>query len=275
MSRSPWCSREPSRTVAPMFNAEVAIIGGSGLYDFFADSSRTVVDTPYGAPSGPISIGSLDDRSVAFLPRHGDGHAYPPHAINYRANLWALASLGVKQILAPCAVGGLTAKLETGALVAPDQVVDRTTSRVSTFVTSGALHAPFADPYCARLRGALARQSNVVRGGTMVVIEGPRFSSRAESRAYAAAGWELINMTGCPEAALARELGICYQPLALITDLDAGLAEGEGVHTEDVLALFAANLPALRRALVTWLGDLPDATDCDCRTWTEPLEFWP
>ena len=151
-----------------------AVIGGSGFYSFL-DAPRTVeVTTPYGPPSAPITVGEVRGRQVAFLPRHGNHHEYPPHLIPYRANIWALRSIGVREILAPCAVGGLRESTPPGALVVPDQIVDRTTARIQTFIDRGAAHAPFSDPYCPRLRKGLVEAApDIAYGGTMVVIEGP------------------------------------------------------------------------------------------------------
>jgi 5'-methylthioadenosine phosphorylase len=252
--------------------AEVAVIGGSGFYAFLDDVEQRAVGTPYGDPSAPISIGSLAGRRVAFLPRHGPRHQYPPHAINYRANLWALRSLGVGQVLAPCAVGGLRHEVAPGDIVVPDQLVDRTTRRISSFVERGAVHLPFADPYCPRLSAACGRSSEVRLGGTMVVIEGPRFSTRAESRSYAEQGWTLVNMTGHPEAPLARELRLCYSALALVTDMDAGVSSGEGVSQEEVFATFARNVERLKSVVAAVVADLPDPDGCGCRTWADGLD---
>jgi 5'-methylthioadenosine phosphorylase len=231
------------------------------------------VETPYGDPSAPISVGEVGGRRVAFLPRHGPGHEYPPHLINYRANLWALRSLGVRQVLAPCAVGGLRDEVAPGDLVVPDQLVDRTSGRARTYVERGALHLPFADPYCPRLAAALATADGVRPGGTMVVIDGPRFSTRAESRDYASRGWTLINMTAAPEAALARELRMCLATIALVTDLDAGVEPEQGVHQQDVFALFAANTERLKGLLAGVIADLPDPAACTCDTWADGIEL--
>lgn len=252
--------------------ADIAVIGGSGFYSFLDRPAHHVVETPYGPPSGPIAVGALADRKVAFLPRHGPRHEFPPHAINYRANLWALRALGVRQVVAPCAVGGLGPVVAPGDIVVPDQLVDRTRTRPSTFVERGAVHAPFADPYCERLRASASVVPGLRAGGTMVVIEGPRFSSRAESLSYAAQGWSLVNMTAMPEAILARELGQCYLNLALVTDMDAGVAEGDGVSQDEVFAAFAANLARLRALLTDLIAELPDPGDCDCATWVDGLE---
>jgi len=260
-------------TTAPPV-ADIAVIGGSGFYSFLDDPEERHVETPYGAPSAPVSVGLVAGRRVAFLPRHGAHHDFPPHRINYRANAWALRSLGVRQVLAPCAVGGLRPEVEPGDVVVPDQLVDRALGRSQTFVETGAVHVPFADPYCPRLSEAVASiDDRIVRGGTMVVVEGPRFSTRAESLHYAAQGWSLINMTGHPEAVLAREMLQCYAAIALVTDMDAGVEAGSGVGQEEVFALFAANLERLRGLLTDAIATLPDADGCACSTWADGLEL--
>src|ERR1700754_2954379 len=166
--------------------AEIAVVGGSGFYEFLEDAEEVAVDTPFGAPSDPITVGEVPGRRWAFLPRHGRDHRFPPHKIPYRANLWALRALGVKQILAPCAVGGLRPELGPGSFVIPDQLIDRTSGRVQTYYDAGAVHVNFADPYCPVGREALEASTtrHDIRStpGTMVVVEGPRFSTRAESR---------------------------------------------------------------------------------------------
>ncbi len=254
--------------------AEVAVIGGTGFYSFLDDAREHPVDTPYGATSAPVAVGTVAGRSVAFLPRHGKHHEFPPHAINYRANLWALRSLGVRQVLAPCAVGGLSHDVAPGDIVVPDQLVDRTHRRITSYVETGACHLPFADPYCAQLAGAVVKAApDVGAGGTMVVIEGPRFSTRAESQYYAAQGWSLINMTGSPEAPLAREMRQCYVPIALVTDMDAGLESGEGVDQEQVFDLFRANLDRLTGLLSDVIAALPSPDGCRCSSWADDIEL--
>lgn len=253
--------------------AEVAVIGGSGFYSFLEDPQEVTLTTPYGDPSAPVAVGEVGGRRVAFLPRHGRHHDYPPHLINYRANLWALRSLGVRQVLSPCAVGGLRAEVAPGDLVVPDQLVDRTSGRARTYVERGAVHLPFADPYCPRLSDALAAGEGVRRGGTMVVIDGPRFSTRAESADYASRGWTLVNMTGAPEAALARELRMCLATIALVTDMDAGSDVDSGVRQEDVFALFGENTERLKGLLTTVIADLPDPAGCTCDTWADGIEL--
>ncbi len=180
----------------------------------------------------------------------------------------------MRQVLAPCAVGGLRPDVAPGDVVLPDQLVDRTLGRVQTFVESGAVHVPFADPYCARLSAAVASVDGTVKtGGTMVVIEGPRFSTRAESVHYAAQGWSLINMTGHPEAVLAREMRQCYTAIALVTDMDAGVEVGSGVGQEEVFALFAKNLERLRGLLTRAVAALPDPDGCTCSTWADGIDL--
>ena len=257
----------------------VAVIGGSGFYEFLDDPVEVTVETPYGAPAAPVAVGDVGGRAVAFLPRHGQGHEFPPHRINYRANMWALKSLGVERVLAPCAVGGLQPETQPGTLVVPDQLVDRTSGRVKTYVDRGAAHAPFADPYCPDLREALVSSAEgVVDVGTMVVIEGPRFSTRAESQSYAKAGWTVVNMTGHPEAVLARELGVCYGAVALVTDLDAGVSPEESVDQAQVFALFEKHIGRLKEMLASVVAGLPDGPPaCGCADWladvTLPFEL--
>ena len=253
--------------------AEVAVIGGTGFYSFLRDAEEHPVETPYGDPSAPVSIGEVAGRRVAFLPRPGPHHEYPPHRVPYRANLWALRSLGVRQVLGPCAVGGLSPEVAPGDLGVPDQLGDRTSGRAQTYVETGATHLPFADPYCPRVSDALVAAAPQVRaGGAMVVVEGPRFSTRAESQWYAAQGWTLVNMTGHPEAVLARELRMCYAALALVTDMDAGVETGAGVGQEEVFALFRENLERLTCLLTTAIGALPDPDGCTCSTWADGLD---
>ena len=246
----------------------VGVIGGSGFYSLLEDPDEHEVTTPYGAPSGPVTSGTLGGRRVLFVPRHGPGHVHPPHLVPYRANLWALRSLGARQVLSLSAVGSLTTSLPPGSLVVPDQLADRTSGRPHTYFddSAGVGHASFADPYCPRCReAALGGADGAHDGGTLVVVNGPRFSTRAESQEFQRAGWTIIGMTAMPEAGLARELALCYATLALVTDLDAGVDAGSGVTHAEVLANFAANLPRLRDQLVGTLERLPlDQSGCDC-----------
>jgi 5'-methylthioadenosine phosphorylase len=241
----------------------IGVIGGSGFYTFFESDARTInLDTPFGEPSAPVTVGVVGQHEVAFLPRHGPDHRYPAHKVPYRANMWALRALGVRQVFAPCAVGSLTPELEPGAVVVPDQLVDRTRRRADTYFDSGAAHVSFADPYCPVLRSAVAGLPGVVDGGTMVVIEGPRFSTRAESQWFAAAGFTLINMTGYPEAVLARELEICYATIALVTDLDAGIDAGAGVKVFDVIGEFEKNIEPFKKLVQKAIGQVAAEHTC-------------
>jgi len=252
--------------------ADFGVIGGSGFYSLLEDARTVAVDTPYGPPSEPLTIGMLGDRRVAFLPRHGSDHRYPPHRLPYRANLWALAAVGVRQVVASSAVGSLTPSLQAGALVLPDQLLDRTWGRPHTYsdTDNGVVHLSFADPYCPVGRAAAVRAASnaaleVTDGGTLVVINGPRFSTRAESREYQRTGASIIGMTAMPEVALARELALCFTSICLVTDLDAGVEAGHGVTHAEVLQAFAANLPRMRELLVATLAELPERqAGCAC-----------
>jgi 5'-methylthioadenosine phosphorylase len=245
----------------------IGVIGGSGFYSLLDDADERTAETPYGAPSGPLTVGSLAGRDVVFLPRHGVDHRFAPHVVPYAANLWALRAAGVRQVVSLSAVGSLTTSLPTGTLVVPDQIADRTSGRQHTLfgAGTGVGHATFADPYCPRGRAAAVASGAGHDGGTLVVVNGPRFSTRAESMEFQSRGWSIIGMTGMPEAGLARELAMCFTNLALVTDLDAGVEAGEGVTHAEVLATFAANLPRLRDLLVATLERLPrEQGDCPC-----------
>ncbi|RNL74121.1 S-methyl-5'-thioadenosine phosphorylase [Streptomyces sp. I6] len=262
--------------------AEIGVIGGSGFYSFLENVTEAEITTPYGSPSDSLFFGEIAGRRIAFLPRHGRSHRLPPHRINYRANLWALRSVGVRQVLGPCAVGGLRPEYGPGTLLVPDQLVDRTKSRADTYfdgepLTTGevpnVVHVSLADPYCpagraAALAAARGRGWEPVDGGTLVVVEGPRFGTRAESRWHHAMGWSVVGMTGHPEAPLARELELCYTSMNLVTDLDAGAESGEGVSHEEVLTVFAANVDRLRDVLFDAVAGLPadGERDCHCRS---------
>ncbi len=252
---------------------EIGVIGGTGLYSLLEDAVEVPGDETFGVPSGPLSIGTVDGIEVAFLPRHGPGHRYPAHRINYRANLWALRQAGVRAILAPCACGSLRPELAPGDVVVCDQLVDRTSGRADTYFDTVTNHVSLADPYCDGLRRALlsaARAEGMTAhdGGTVVVISGPRFSTRAESRWFRQNGWDVVGMTQYPEAALAAELGICYATAALVTDYDAGLEDdphSQPVTHDEVFAFFAENLDRMRAVLFgairTVAADLPDCRD--------------
>ncbi len=257
--------------------AQIGVIGGSGFYSFLTGATRVPMTTPFGDPSDDVVVGELDGRPVAFLARHGHDHRFPPHRVNYRANLWALRALGVRQVLGPCAVGGLKPHLGPGTVVVPDQVVDRTWGRAHTMYdeVGAVVHVSFADPYCpsGREAAATALAANEIphqMGGTLVVVNGPRFSSRAESVWHQAQGWDIVGMTAMPEAAIARELAMCFTTIALVTDLDAGVEDGDGVTHDEVLAAFAENMPRFKALIGDVVGRLPesepdDTADCACR----------
>lgn len=248
----------------------IGIIGGSGLYALVDDGTPVMVDTPFGLPSEPPVVGTLSGRPVAFLPRHGRDHRFPPHRVNYRANLWALRALGVRQVLAPCAVGGLRSDLRPGTLVIPDQVIDRTWGRAHTIYdeVGPVVHVGFADPYCPRGRAVLAGLPEpplpVADGGTMVVIQGPRFSTRAESLRNQREGASVVGMTGMPEAVLARELAMCLTSLAVVTDTDAGVDGAGAVTHRAVLEEFARSVERLRALLALAVAALPQDDECTC-----------
>ncbi|WP_026931458.1 S-methyl-5'-thioadenosine phosphorylase [Glycomyces tenuis] len=240
--------------------ADVGVFGGTGFYTLAKTAATVEVDTPWGAPSAPVTVAEFDSVRVAFLPRHGTDHRFPPHKVNYRANVDVMRRLGVRALISPFAAGSLRPEIRPGEFVVCDQVVDRTWGRPSTFYDefeSGPVHTPFAEPYDERLRRVVLDAAAEVGaaahdGGTVVVINGPRFSSRAESRWHREAGWHVVNMTQAPEAALAAEAAIPFAGIALVTDYDAGLAEDpevEPVTQEAVFAMFEANLDKVRRLL--------------------------
>jgi 5'-methylthioadenosine phosphorylase len=251
----------------------VGVIGGSGLYELIDGGVEIVVTTPFGPPAAPVSVGTIDGRRVAFLPRHGLTHAFTAHRVPYRANMWALHSLGVRDVIAPCSAGSLQPDIQPGQMVVVDQLVDPTHGRSDTFHDVGAEgggpgtsapvhHQSFAEPYDAALRATLVASAravgaDVVDGGTMVVINGPRFSTRAESVWFRRMDWHVVNMTGYPEAVLAAELGMRYASVALVTDHDAGVDGREPVSMEDVFAMMRSNVSTVRRviaAAVTLIG---------------------
>lgn len=257
-----------------MKTADIGIFGGSGFYSLLDNVEEIAVETPYGAPSDQLALVEIAGKKVAFLPRHGKNHQHPPHMINYRANLWAMKSLGVKQIIGPCAAGSLQPHIKPGDFVVMDQFAHRTSGRRDTFFDGPITkHFPAADPYCERLRQVAIDNAKklgitVHERGTVVTIQGPRFSTRAESREFSKLGWEVINMTQYPEGWLARELGICYVNIALITDYDVGLEDDpaiEPVTHEAVLKVFQNNNEKLRSLLVAMVNELPTQVSCTCQ----------
>jgi 5'-methylthioadenosine phosphorylase len=245
----------------------IGVFGGSGFYSFVEDVEEVTVETPYGAPSAPFFVGDVGGKTVAFLPRHGVNHELPPHRIPYRANVWAMRELDVRRIIGPNASGALKADLRLGEFVVCDQFVDRTSGRADTFYDGPeTTHVSAAVPYCPDLRRLLvetARELEIpVRdGGTVVTIQGPRFSTRAESRWFQDAGWDVINMTAYPEGYLARELELCYANISMVTDHDVGVEGTEPVTHEAVLKVFNENNERLREllfAVIPKVGPQPD-----------------
>lgn len=253
--------------------AEIGVFGGSGFYKFLDKVEEVWIETPYGAPSGRIALAEVAGRRVAFLPRHGPDHRYPPAQIPYRANLWAMKQLGVKRLLGPCAAGSLQPHVAPGSFVICDQFVDRTSGRADTFYEGPiTTHIGVAEPYCPQLREVASQVGRelgieVHPKGTMVVIQGPRFSTRAESRWFQSQGWEVVNMTGYPEAVLARELEMCYVNISLITDYDAGVpGHEEPVSHEEVLRTFAANNERVKKLILSLLERIPAEATCRCHS---------
>jgi len=255
-----------------MPTAEIGIFGGSGFYEFLDDFQEVAVETTYGKPSAPVVIGDVDGKGVAFLPRHGRRHELPPAQINYRANVWALRELGVRRIIGPCASGALRPDLGLGEFVVCDQFVDRTSGRADTFYEGPeTTHVSAADPYCPGLRSILVDTAGelgipVRDGGTVVVIQGPRFSTRAESTWFQQAGWDVINMTAYPECHLARELELCYATIAMVTDYDVGVEDSEPVSAERVTEVFRENNEKLRELLFRAIPKIGPQPEDVCAT---------
>ena len=269
----------------------IGIVGGSGFYELLEGATERRVKTPFGEPSDAVVTGTFGGKEVAFLPRHGRGHRIPPHRINYRANIWALCELGVERVLLPCAVGSLKPELVPGVFVVLDQFVDRTSGRTLTFYdgdlppdhprTGPVTHVSMAEPYCPELRAAAVASLDAMGrayqdGGTIVVIQGPRFSTRAESQWFSAAGWDVVGMTQVPEAQLARELAMCVAGVAMVTDHDAGL-EGHPdvtpVSNQEVIEVFGANVTHVKDLVGRVVGSLAVERDCTCGTALEGASF--
>ncbi|HSG86327.1 MAG TPA: S-methyl-5'-thioadenosine phosphorylase [Candidatus Limnocylindrales bacterium] len=248
--------------------AEIGVFGGSGFYALLDDVREIKVDTPYGPPSDSVFLTEVGGRAVAFLPRHGRRHTIPPHLINYRANVWAMRSLGVKAVISPCAAGSLQRHVEPGSFVTCDQFVDRTSGRRDTFfdgpIVSSVSSADIYDPTLRAIAAEVIREHGIPfhERGTVVVINGPRFSTKAESRWFSDAGWEVINMTQYPEAYLCRELGMAVVNISLITDYDAGVIEGtESVDAESVLEVFEQNATRVQKVVLEMIRRFPADLD--------------
>jgi len=259
--------------------AEIGVFGGSGFYSLLDNAEEHRINTPFGAPSSPVMVGEIAGRTVAFLPRHGKDHQLPPHMIDYRANVWAMKQLGVSRIIGPNACGSLQPDVKPGDFVICDQFVDRTWGRKDTFYDGPiTTHVSSADPYCPTMREIAVVKARelgipVHDGGTVVVIQGPRFSTRSESKWFAAQGWEVINMTQYPECYLARELEICYCNISLITDHDAGAEGVEPVSNDEVVRVFSENNEKLRGLLHAMIPALPVERPCVCAHALEGAAF--
>lgn len=249
--------------MATAVQAEIGVFGGSGFYEFLEDTETIQVETPYGMTSADVTLGTIAGRRVAFLPRHGANHSIPPHLVNYRANVWAFKKLGITQVVSPCAAGSLQKHVAPGSFVICDQYVDRTNARRDTFFDGPIVtHISAADPYCPEMRQAAIQAAEACGieyhpTGTIVVIQGPRFSTRAESNWFRGQGWEVINMTQYPEVHLVKELGMRACNISLITDYDTGIPGIEPVSHEEVLKVFANNNHKLKNLLFKMIELLP------------------
>ncbi|TFG21220.1 MAG: S-methyl-5'-thioadenosine phosphorylase [Promethearchaeota archaeon] len=273
-------------------NVEIGIIGGTGSDLTLEDEKRTKIYTPYGAPSDLVSIGYFQGKKVAFLPRHGKDHRIPPHMLNFRANIWAMKSIGVQRIISPSAVGSLKKELEKGEFVICDQYIDRTRSRAGSFYEGGSVcHISQADPFCETMSDVFYSEGNelgipITKGGTYVCIEGPRFSTRAESKVFRMWGGDVIGMTCYPEVTLAAEQSMCYSTIAMVTDLDVWAAKCDkcgivefnktcdkcggpiqklSVSIEEVLETMETNSVNLKKLLESAIPKLPTIRKCDCK----------
>jgi 5'-methylthioadenosine phosphorylase len=253
--------------------AEVGVFGGSGFYSILDKVEEKTIETPFGSPSSRITLGEVDGVKVAFLPRHGKDHQYPPHRIPYKANLWAFQKIGVNRIIGPCAAGSIKASVKPGEFVICDQFVNFTSGRDQTFYNGPiTTHISAAEPYCPELRRLSIDTAEKIgipvhSKGTVVVIEGPRFSTRAESKFFSSNGWEVINMTQYPECILARELGICYVNISLITDYDVGLddrPEIKPVSHSDVIKVFQENNERVKELILKMISKIPKKRKCSC-----------
>jgi len=256
--------------------AVIGIIGGSGIYsaELLGESRQVKTYTPYGPPSSSLTIGKTGRHTVVFIPRHGAGHTIPPHMINYRANIWALREHGVERVLAPSAVGSLQEEYRPGELVLPDQFIDRTHGRPTTFYDGERVaHISMADPFCPELTDivyaeALRLGLPIHRGGTYVCIQGPRFSTRAESNMFRMWGGHIIGMTLVPEVSLAREARMCYLTIAMVTDYDCW-KEGWRVTAGEVVKTMASNVEKVQKLLARVLPAIPDERGCRCANYLD------
>ena len=259
--------------------AEIGIFGGTGIYDsgLLKDSKEISIDTPYGKTSDSITVGEFNGKKVAFMPRHGKKHTIPPHLINFRANIWAFKELGVKRIIAPSAVGSLKEEFEPGNLALPSQFIDFTKSRKGTFSENGrVIHISVADPFCPELQKVILNVTKIQgikihQDCTYVCIEGPRFSTKAESRFFRTTGADIIGMTLVPECQLAREAQICYVSLSTVTDYDVWAEKP--VTAKEVMETLAKNVEMTKKLLTFVIDQIPEVKSCSCEKALEEAEF--
>ncbi len=258
-----------------MPEAEIGIFGGSGFYSLLEGAEEVTIETPYGAPSSSVMLGEIAGRKVGFMARHGLKHQHPAHAVNYRANVWAMKSLGVTRIIGPGACGSLQKEIAPGHFVVLDQWIDRTNARKDTYYDGPiTTHISAAEPYCPELRSIVVDTLDGLgytyhKTGTQVVIQGPRFSTIAESRWFSGQGWHTIGMTQYPESMLAKELDMCYTGIALVTDYDAGLEDDpdlEAVTAGDVLEVFHQNIERVKQLIHKLVPAISETRACDCES---------
>ena len=259
--------------------AEIGIFGGTGIYDsgLLKESKEITIDTPYGKTSDSITIGEFNGRKVAFMPRHGKKHTIPPHLINYKANIWAFKELGVKRIIAPSAVGSLKEEFEPGNFALPTQFIDFTKSRKGTFSEDGrVIHISVADPFCPELQNIILdvaneQQVKIHNDATYVCIEGPRFSTKAESKFFKNTGADIIGMTLVPECQLAREAQICYASISTVTDYDVWAEKP--VTAKEVMETLSKNVEITKKILTVLIDKIPETKSCSCEKALEEAEF--
>ena len=260
-------------------SAEIGIFGGTGIYDsgLLNDSKEITIETPYGKTSDSITIGEFNGRKVAFMPRHGKKHTIPPHLINFRANIWAFKELGVKRIIAPSAVGSLKEDFQPGHFALPSQFIDFTKSRKGTFSENGrVIHISVADPFCPELQNVVLdavkdQEIEIHKDCTYVCIEGPRFSTKAESKFFRTTGADIIGMTLVPECQLAREAQICYVSISTITDYDVWAEKP--VMAKEVMETLAKNVEMTKKILTIVINQIPEQKSCSCERALEEAEF--
>ncbi len=261
------------------YQAEIGIFGGTGIYDsgLLEDAKEISIDTPFGKPSDSITIGTFKDRKIAFMPRHGKKHTIPPHMINYKANIFAFKELGIKRIIAPSAVGSLKEEIAPGQFALPTQFLDFTKSRDGSFSENGrVIHISVAEPFCPELQQSILKTAqnknlSIHKNCTYVCIEGPRFSTKAESKFFKTMGGDIIGMTLVPECQLAREAQICYAAISTVTDYDVWAEKP--VTAKEVLETLAKNVASTKNLLTLLIEDIPKTRECSCEKALTEAEF--